>query len=307
MNFSKKSITIGIPTLNRQKYLQDTVQNIISNKISSIVDIIIVDQTDDDNIINENRLFFNSLNFKINYIQSKIPSVCRARNIIIKESTSDIIYFIDDDILLTKSSLEAHLNLYESSNVVSTIGKIYNRKGEFDIDKLDVFNPHIGTVENFPNQNKIDTNFIGSGISCNQTYLRKILLEVNGFDENFIGGYYEDADIINRIKEKGYKIGFNPKAFVLHLKAPMGGLRFDKIQPISFHKKFYSFLFYYIRNFEFNFKYILNFYKVLRAGPLLKQNIFTIQNGLFLWLKLPFLVFKCIKNKNEVLSLLKQK
>jgi GT2 family glycosyltransferase len=300
------TITIGIPTLNRQEYLQSTVLNIIKNKIPAIIDIIIVDQTNDYNVINENNLFFNSLNFNIKYIHSEVPSVCRARNTIIQESNADIIYFIDDDILLTKKSIEEHLYLYESSNVVSTIGKIYNRINNFDIEDLDILNPFIGTVENFPNENNVDTNFQGSGISCNQTFLRKVLLEIYGFDENFIGGYYEDADIVNRIKGIGYSIGFNPKAYILHLKAPMGGLRFDKIQPISFHKKFYSFLFFYVRNFQFTLIYLKQFYKVLRAGPLMKQNIFTINNGLILWLKLPYYIIKSIKNKNEVISILKK-
>lgn len=306
MSFTKNTITIGIPTLNRQKYLQSTVQNIIENKIPLIIDIIIVDQTNDYNIINENKLFFNSLNFNINYIHSEVPSVCRARNTIIKESNADIIYFIDDDIILTKKTIEEHLYLYECSNVVSTIGKIYNRINSFEIEELDILKPSIGTVENFPNENIVDTNFQGSGISCNQTFLRKILLEINGFDENFIGGYYEDTDIVNRIKKNGYNIGFNPKAYILHLKAPMGGLRFDKIQPISFHKKFYSFLFFYIRNFQFNFRYLKQFYKVLRAGPLMKQNIFTFKNGFFLWLKLPYYILKSVKNRNEIISILKK-
>jgi GT2 family glycosyltransferase len=301
------TITIGIPTLNRQKYLYNTVLNILENKISEIIEIIIVDQTNDDKVISENKLFFDSLNFNIKYFHLEKPSVCRARNTIISQSKSEIIYFIDDDILLTKKSIEEHLNLYYTSNVVSTIGKIYNRLPNVNIEQLDINNPQNGTEENFFYENTINTDFKGSGISCNQTFLKNVLLEVYGFDENFIGGYYEDADLVNRIRAKGYKIGFSPMAFVLHLKAPMGGLRFDKIQPISFHNKFYSFLFFYIRNFQFNFKYIKQFYKVLRAGPLMKQNFFTFKNGLYLWLKLPYYILKAVKNKNEVISILKNK
>lgn len=170
MDITKKTITIGIPTLNRQSYLHNTVLNILENKISEIVDIIIVDQTDDTSIVNENKLFFDSLNFNIKYIRLKTPSVCRARNTIILESSSDIIFFIDDDILLTKGSIQEHLNLYNTSSVVSTIGKIYNRSVNTPIENLDIINPHIGTDENFVNENKIDTNFKGSGISCNQTF-----------------------------------------------------------------------------------------------------------------------------------------
>ncbi len=300
------SITIGIPTLNRSDFLKKTVLSVINNSIININEIIIVDQTKDPKIIYNNELFFRNLNFKIRYILLSEPSVCKARNIIINESNSDIIFFIDDDVLLPKDYFNEHIFLYNTGNVVSTIGKIYNRIQNYNIINLDINNPSKGTEENFPNDNYITYNFNGAGISCNQSYLRKVLLEVNGFDENFQGGYFEDMDLINRIKNKGYKIGFNPKAYVLHLKAPMGGLRFDKFQPISNHIKFYSFLFFYIRYFKLNFSYLISFYKVLRAGPLKKENIFTIKNGIYLWLLLPKFFFKAIRNKNTVVSILNQ-
>jgi GT2 family glycosyltransferase len=299
-----KTITIGIPTLNRQKYLKSTVLNILENKVKEIEEIIIVDQTNDSSIISENNLFFSNLNFNIRYLILNEPSVCLARNTIILESKSDIIYFIDDDIELTKKTFEEHLYLYKTSNVVSTLGKIYNRNLNFNIEDLDIKLPYIGTNENFENDNEINYNFLGSGVSCNQTYLRNILIEIRGFDQNFAGGYFEDADIVNRIRNKGYKIGFNPNAYVLHLKAPMGGLRFDKIQPIPIEIKFYSFLFFYIRYFEFNIYAITDFYKVLRAGPLKKENIKNINSSIFLWLNLPKLVFKAIKNKKLVNSII---
>jgi GT2 family glycosyltransferase len=263
-----------------------------------------VDQTNDSSVILENNLFFSNLNFKIRYIILNEPSVCLARNTIILESKSDIIYFIDDDIELTRKTFEEHLYLYKTGNVVSTLGKIYNRNLNFNIENLDINFPNIGTNENFENDNEMNYNFLGSGVSCNQTYLRSILIEIKGFDQNFAGGYFEDADIVNRIRKKGYKIGFNPKAYVLHLKAPMGGLRFDKIQPISTEIKFYSFLFFYIRYFKFNKYTIIDFYKVLRAGPLKKENIKNIKNGILLWLRLPKLIIKAIKNKNLVNSII---
>lgn len=299
-----KTITIGIPTLNRQKYLKETVLNILENKINEIEDIIIVDQTDDTDIILENKLFFNTLNFNIKYIILKEPSVCVARNTIILESKSDIIYFIDDDIKLTQNTFVEHLLLYKNNNIVSTIGKIYNRNPNFKIENLDIKFPNIGTNENFENDNEISYNFLGSGVSCNQTYLRNVLIEIKGFDQNFAGGYFEDADIVNRIREKGYKIGFNPKAYVLHVKAPMGGLRFDKIQPIPLDVKFYSFLFFYIRYFQFNLQSIKGFYKVLRAGPLKKENIINVKNSILLWYKLPKLIMRALKNKNSVNSII---
>lgn len=299
-----KSISIGIPTLNRQPFLLQTISSIIDNCIAEVIEIIIVDQSSDKKIIDQNKILFNNYDLPIKYLLLNEPSVCKARNLIILESIGDIIYFIDDDVLLSKNTIYEHLILYTEANVVSTLGKIYNRNSNTHYENLNILKPSIGTHENFPNDNFINYNFKGSGVSCNQTYLRSVLLDIKGFDENFAGGYFEDADIVNRIKQKGYKIGFNPKAYLLHIKAPMGGLRFDKIQPINAHIKFYSFLFYFIRYAKINSNIIKDFYKVLRAGPLKKENIFSYRNGLVLWLKLPFLIYKSIKNKHTIKSII---
>lgn len=299
-----RSITVGIPTLNRTKYLKDTVLSVIKNSIDNINEIIIVDQTVDPEVLSNNEIFFKNLNFKIRYIILNEPSVCKARNLIIKESISDIIFFIDDDVILSKNYFNEHIKLYQFKDVVSTIGKIYNRNQDVNIDLLNIDKPDLYTNDPFYNKENIETDYTGPGISCNQSYLKKVLLEVRGFDENFKGGYFEDADLTNRIRDKGYKISYNPKAYIIHIKAPMGGLRFDKIQPISFDIKFYSFLFFYIRYFELNFYYILKFYNVLRAGPLKKEIIFNFKKCIILWIKLPFLIYKAIRDRNVIKSII---
>jgi glycosyltransferase involved in cell wall biosynthesis len=56
-----RSITVGIPTLNRTKFLKETVLSVISNSIINIDEIIIVDQTKDQEIIYKNDIYFKSL------------------------------------------------------------------------------------------------------------------------------------------------------------------------------------------------------------------------------------------------------
>ena len=304
LNKFPKTISIGIPTLNRQKFLFKTVSNILKIKSKYVVEIIIVDQTNNKEIVKKNIKYFKKIDsIKIKYFHQPEPSVCRARNKIIIESSGDIVNFIDDDVILPKEYFNQHIKLYKNKGIVSTIGEIHNRDPNCPVDNMNIKTPFLGTTPCF-NLNNIELDFKGSGISCNQTYLKKILIKVRGFDENFVGGYYEDDDIIRRIRRLGFNVAYNPEAFVVHVKAPMGGLRFDKIQPISFDKKFYSYLFFYVRYFKFNLPYIFSFYRVLRAGPLLKQNLFSLKNGILLWFKIPFMIYRCIKFKNLTISLI---
>ena len=73
-----------------------------------------------------------------------------------------------------------------------------------NVDSLDICKPRIGTENSIGDDAALDLNYKGVSISCNQSFDRNILIELGGFDENFIGGYYEDADMGLRLKRSGY-------------------------------------------------------------------------------------------------------
>ena len=96
----KKTISVGIATYNRSKFLKQTVDYIINQNEDSVIEIIIVDQTPDKEITDELKAYFGAFNFKIIYIIQTKPEVCRARNTIILNAKGDIIIFFDDDVIL---------------------------------------------------------------------------------------------------------------------------------------------------------------------------------------------------------------
>ena len=296
-----KTITVGIPTINRQYVLIKTIESLLKNMTKEVIEIIIVDQTADKQLVQKNKETIFTMSPLVKYITSDIPSVCKARNIIIENAKGDIVYFIDDDVLLTSNTIKSHLSLYDKG-VSSVIGKIYNRKDNEDYENLDISEPTRGTIDLFPDTNEITLDFKGFGVSCNQSYTKQSLLEVRGFDENFQGGYYEDADIINRIRKNGHKVGFHPDAMVLHLRAPSGGLRFDKVQPIKLEIKYYSFIFYYVRNFNLSFNQFSKLWLVLRTGPFLKKNFINPLVFFKFLLITPKLFIKAYKDRKKVKS-----
>ncbi|HDR91447.1 MAG TPA: glycosyltransferase, partial [candidate division Zixibacteria bacterium] len=54
---------------------------------------------------------------------------------------------------------------------------------------------------------------------CNMAFYRSVLLEVDGFDPVFTKAG-DDVDMIWRLQEAGYRIGFSPAAFVWHHRRP---------------------------------------------------------------------------------------
>ncbi|GAH97128.1 unnamed protein product, partial [marine sediment metagenome] len=83
----------------------------------------------------------------------------------------------------------------------------------------------------------IEVDYLGG---CNMSFKRKIFKEIGLFDENFIGkSQYFEADFCLRIKEHGYKVLFNPRARVQHIRRNRHGFPRDYIR---------NFIYFYFKN-----------------------------------------------------------
>ena len=47
---------------------------------------------------------------------------------------------------------------------------------------------------------------------------RKLWEEIGGFDERFVPAYYEDVDLAFQVRERGYKVVYQPRAEVVHVE-----------------------------------------------------------------------------------------
>jgi len=300
-----KSITIGIATFNRSEFLKKTVNYIIELNCDSVVEIIIVDQTPDILITTELKTYFSKINEKIIYFLQNQPAVCLARNTIIQKAKGDIIIFFDDDVILSKDCIRSHQSVYANDSIKSCMGPIYHRSHSFNYNLLDILKPEVGTVEVKEDLRNINYDYNGVSISCNQSFDRKTLIKIGGFDENFIGGYYEDADLGLRLKKQGFKIAFHPNALIVHIKAPQGGLRFEINQPFTEIERLSSFVLFYLR-YPHEYGFRKSMWTILRAGPLRKSNIINPINHFKSWINLFFTFYLSYKKRNFVKSILIQ-
>ena len=299
----KKTISVGIATYNRSKFLKETVMYIINQNEESVIEIIIVDQTPDKETTDDLKAYFGALNFKINYIIQTKPEVCRARNTIILNAKGDIVIFFDDDVILGDQCISSHLSAYNYEGIKSCIGHIHHRKPSFNVNSLDIGNPRIGTENMIGDDASLDLNYQGVSISCNQSFDRNILIELGGFDENFVGGYYEDADLGLRLKRSGYKIAFHPEAMVVHVKAPQGGLRFEAKQPFTEVERLLSYALFMLR-YPKEYGIFVGLKSILRAGPFRKANVLNPINHIKSWRNLVISFMTAYKVKWSVKSII---
>lgn len=285
------TISVIIPTKYRHQDLLNTIES-ISLQTSLPNELIIVDQNTPSDIKNAVFSMFNRLevfkknNVILKYIHDpQITGITQARNRGIEKNESDILLFLDDDVVLEKDFIFNILKIYRKYPKIAGAGGVitnYNRqiglvsKAFLRIFRLGNFaDPRISIFSN-PNRYK-NTDYVATfKLSGGLTSFRKEILQEFKFDENFIGyGLLEDFDFSFRISRK-YKVVIIPKARLIHVRSDTGRLNDKKYTETFLYHTYYFFK----KNLDKNiYNYIcfiwLNVGLVIRAifSLIFKQNL----------------------------------
>jgi GT2 family glycosyltransferase len=142
--------------------------------------------------------------------------LCGARNIGLAKSSKEIILFLDDDVELCSDYLEKIIGLFRREEIGGVGGvAITPAKHEAKLFSLRQF---LHRRFDFYVKSKVNYTYVTNSLSgCNMAFRKKVLLEVNGSDENFYGSCAgEDSDLSYRVKEKGHQLLIEPSARVIH-------------------------------------------------------------------------------------------
>jgi glycosyltransferase involved in cell wall biosynthesis len=207
-------ISIIIPTYNRLPILEKCLkalekQKFIDNKISNY-EIIVVDDGSTDGTLKWLIDRADQLPHVRSFLQEH-QGPAAARNLGIKEAKGDIIIFIDSDLVVTETFLQAHANAL--------------REGQKKLgsDRLFTYGWVINTC-NFENPTaepyKI-TDFSAAYFATgNVAIARKWLEEVGLFDTRFQLYGWEDLELGVRLKRLGLKLIKCPEAVGYHWHPP---------------------------------------------------------------------------------------
>ena len=209
-----KSITVIIPTRNREDYVKDLLIDLHAQTLKAN-EIIVVDQSD-------NPLKLSNCI----YIPLRSKGPCVSRNFAAERASGDILVFLDDDSRINEDFLLEITEPIRSGNFSAVAGAICNEKGEylkksFNHFKINTEN-FIKAITNNPDTcySKITLSFPGG---CSAV-LKSVFDEVQGFNESFDpSGAGEDREFALKLFTHGYAIWYNAKAKLLHIGAPIGG------------------------------------------------------------------------------------
>jgi len=222
---SKPQITIVIGTLNRPKAVLKLIDQL--KKEEFYIEIIVVDQSENENYLLLKEKFPSDHNFKLSHFVT--PNTCRYLNYGWKQAKADIVLYLDDDVTITKDTISSHVNAYADSLIMGVAGRVIN-DGEL-ISK----NSTVGRVlwygavvtKNFTYEKRTKVEF---PYGCNMSFRKVVLERVDGFDERLAPPMYSFNELdmgirVNKIWKNS--IVFIPEALVYHHQYKSGGTRND--------------------------------------------------------------------------------
>ena len=226
MSSNMLTLSVVIPSYQRGEVLLDTLDQLKQQK-EHANEVIVVDQTDyedSDRIFNilENRHKTGEIQWR----RLTEPSIPVAMNTGLKLAKSDLVLFLDDDVILSKTLIQEHKRAFKNGKVIATVGQIL--QPEQTESKINSYQSRQGLKQdlNFPFNGNLQV-VIHNCMAGNLCVRRKQAKAVGGFDERFYSVAYRfETDFCRRLIQHTNKdFLFLPKAGLFHLKCERGGTR----------------------------------------------------------------------------------
>jgi GT2 family glycosyltransferase len=230
------TITVAIPTLGRFEEVRDTLEGILAG--TRVPDEILVSDQNTP-ALPELDSYLASHAPRVRHLRTEPKGVVYNMNRLLAEAKSDVILYVDDDVVPSPKLVEAHLANYADTKIAGVAGRVEQPSGDLppeEVDQVGTFRPWTGGMTFRFNGLKRQHCVFAQG--ANMSFRRTSLLSINGFDEGFGGnGYFFESDATLRLVEK-FPSGlvFDPLATLKHLAAPRGGAR---VHDRAIHNAFF--------------------------------------------------------------------
>ena len=221
---SSMRVSVIIPTLNRDKYLLLSVQDMLAQDYDNF-DIIVVDQSPAPTP--EMQVLIDANPDTLKYYNVDFKGLPQARNYGWQHSDAEIVLYIDDDIRSENDLIKHHVDCYSDPEIGMVAGGIDEaHRGLDDGPNVGVFSRWSCTpYRGFASQQDQWVDHVPGG---NFSARRSLLEQAGGVDEHLTLGaaLYEESELSLRVaRVTGKKFWFKANARLLHLAADDGGCR----------------------------------------------------------------------------------
>jgi glycosyltransferase involved in cell wall biosynthesis len=208
-------LTVAIPTYGRDAVLVESIRYLLDlNERAD--EILVIDQTAEHNLKTQQQLQEWDIEKKIRWVRIQFPSITRAMNIALRKGRGNRILFLDDDIIPDKDLVAVHRRYAMNDDNRIIAGRVlqpWHKNMPDEVSAPFLFN-------------SLEAKEVSSFMGGNVSIPRKNAIGIGGFDTNFVRvAYHFEAEFAYRWTKNGFKIYYDPKAIIHHLKTERGGTR----------------------------------------------------------------------------------
>jgi GT2 family glycosyltransferase len=285
-------VSVILPTYRRFEPVLKTLEDLLVQQYPDF-EIILLDQNPAWPEELRDRFALVSNDLRVRWVKTEGPGVVKACNLAVKEASGELLLFIDDDVFIPHPHLlRLHARNFSDPRVVAVVGREH-RPGEVTATipaasaQLAHANPE--RFESIPGEltplqqalwfdrNSSEPKQVCTFCTCNSSVRKTDFVAVGGFDELFTGNTYGyDADLALRLSARPGTIVYDPDAWLIHRRVPVGGLRLtDKHNRVDAAATAQGlWLFVFRHGYRGMYAHLI-YRHVLRKTLLLRRNLFS--------------------------------
>jgi O-antigen biosynthesis protein len=187
----------------------------IRENVSIPHEVIVVDNASKDETVEELKKRHDVYGI-YNKTNMGFPAGC---NIGLAAAKGDVIWFLNNDTIVPKNSLERMVNLLLSDETIGMVGPVTNRIS--GIQQIPVTYTDNSGIDAFAQENsrkyKNETMRVIRLVGFSLILRKSTLDKLGGFDERMGIGTFEDDDLSLRLVANGYKLLIAKDAFIHHI------------------------------------------------------------------------------------------
>lgn len=197
-------LSVVIPAYNSEKSLYYCLESLTNQSIpKASYEVIVVDDGSTD------RTSEIARDFNVKYLFQENQGPASARNKGVRNASGEIVLFTDSDCVPDHNWMQEMISPFKDPEIVSVKGAYKTRQKELAARFAQAeFEDRYDLLQKSVTIDMVDT--------YSAAFRKDIFLNMGGFDENFPVANNEDTDLSYRLASKGYKLVFNPRAFVYH-------------------------------------------------------------------------------------------
>ena len=231
-------ISIIIVNFNSKKYLFDCINSILNSKIPTEYEILIINNSKNENIDNFSSKIVKVFNLSCNL------GFAKAANYGVSKSLGDELLFLNPDTLLESDTIKNMYNYINENTMIGVVGgKVLNSDKTYQLSSRRKF-PNIFNllvlatrINKFFPKSKVFGSYNYTNYSENTLmevdsvsgacmFIKKdVFNSIGRYDESYFM-YFEDTDLCLQLKKNNYKIVYYPLAKLTHVK---GGSSFSSV------------------------------------------------------------------------------